>query len=343
MTENTTTKTTSDTTAAEPKNTTPAETSSEIKTETVPVTTPTTKKVDESIASTAQTTTTNDGNIPLNQVDGGASTSSPASKDASAITPDSTVMVTEADLKGVVEPESAPATDKLQEQIESLTGEIQALEAKIERLTGSAKSVSDTSAVDKEADKAPIVSTEPSPPKIETEPKVDKPADSMPEVKPEPPKATDDFFAPPTPIPSVSTKAPFSDIKTKSIQNDLPKLPETPGESSDHPQPSAMAVISEVLIVLGIVLFLLLAATSFFRDLAGEDLYQVVKSVGWLTSTITLGLGFLVAIFSKVKAAVILLGFFFLLLSAVMLVGINYPHLLGPFEDSLGTLLDFYR
>lgn len=281
------------------------------------------------VPATLETTTANDGNISINQ----ESPAVPAAeKPAENLPPTTTDLPVE---PVVVKAEdvqtTAPGNDQLQEQIESLTGEIQALEAKIERLTGgSAPTPSEPVA------EAPVVESQPM-----ADSQIEKSAELVKPVEKTPEKTESAAFNP-TPIPSTPTPSasPVTDIYS-SIGKPRPAMDSAAQDETAHP--SAIAVISEVLVILGTILFVILAATPLFREMVGEDLYQVIRSVGWLTTAATLLLGTLMAVFGKAKSAITLIGFVFLLLSAFMYIGMNYSSLLGPLESSLSTVFDFYR
>lgn len=288
----------------------------------------------ETSSATLETTTANDGDISINkpteQVDASTveenvkpNVSAVSTPETSAGSPSEPVILKPEDVQT-----TAPDTERLQEQIESLTGEIQALEAKIERLTSGSSAASNEQ-------------TQPTPtPDKPAEPEIQKATEiTKPEEKPAP-KVEPAAFTP-TPIPSTPTPAsPVTDIYS-SIGK--PRPPMDPAVQEQVPQPSAIAVIGEVLVILGTILFVILASTPLFREMIGEDLYQVIRSVGWLTTAVNLLLGTLMAVFGKAKSVITLIGFVFLLLSAFMYIGMNYSNLLGPLESSLSTVFDFYR
>lgn len=315
------------------KTVSPTEANQTDKTDAVSVAVKTDQKP-EADPATLETTTANDGNISINkpaeQVDAPTVEES-VKPDLSAVSTPETPAGSSSE-PVVLKPEdvqtATPDTERLQEQIESLTGEIQALEAKIERLTSGSSAASNEQ-------------TQPTPtPDKPAEPEIQKATEiTKPEEKPAP-KVEPAAFTP-TPIPSTPTPAsPVTDIYS-SIGK--PRPPMDPAVQEQAPHPSAVAVISEVLVILGTILFVILASTPLFREMIGEDLYQVIRSVGWLTTAATLLLGTLMAIFGKAKSAITLIGFVFLLLSAFMYIGMNYSSLLGPLESSLSTVFDFYR
>lgn len=275
-----------------------------------------------------ETTTANDGSIPLNQGTEPTVKEITVAEEAPAITKEvaSTPEVvlpekTPAVESIVIKPEDVqsteqPATDQLQERIEQLTGEIQALEAKIERLTSGTVAAPDAVAADEVA-----TSEKPAAPE-------------KPTIKEAPPVVPTSSTAPiPAAIPTMPNVNPVQDLyNTKSVSSAEPQ----------EPRPSALGVIGEVLTILGMIVTILLAITPLFKELIGSDLQSVISSVGWLTAVITLGLGFLLS-FAGAKAAIKLVAFIFLLIAGLMYVGISYPSLLGPLEDTLGSVFDFYR
>jgi hypothetical protein len=231
----------------------------------------------------------------------------------------------------VVKPEDLPApdseTERLQEQIELLTGEIQALEAKIERM------MNGSTAADSQSQSSDV------PDKTTSSQTQQNTAAPTPEVS-SAPKPEPAAFSPAPATPSPNPNSPLDDIYS-SIGKPRPLA--DPSIQEQLPQPSAVAVVGEVLVILGTILFLVLSSAPLFREIIGEDLYQVIRSVGWLTTVSTLLLGLLMGLFGKAKAVISSIGFVFLLLSALVYLGINYPSLLSPFGDSLVTLFDFYR
>lgn len=226
-------------------------------------------------------------------------------------------------------------TENLRSEIEGLTGEIQALETKIERLTGSASAP---------AEVLPATPAEPVMPETPKEtPKVEKseekpveaPAPApMPEPKVEP--------APAMPSPKVSA-SPINDIYSK-IGAPEPKKPvDDLSDLGASDGPTAMAMIGEVISILGIIITLLLVASPLFRDMIGKSLFGTISSVGWLTTVATLALGFLFSVLGKAKTIIIVLGLIFLIVSGLIYVGVSYPSALGQLPESLDSLFAFYR
>lgn len=279
---------------------------------------------------TLEDKTTNDDSLLINQ--------ETAAKPAEAAEPAEPIVVTPSEVAAVpAEPVVAPEptvvkspeiaetnqgeTENLQSEIEGLTGEIQALETKIERLTGSSSTPAETAPAEPAKPAEPAEMPKPTP----------EPATP---ITPEPSSASPKAMPTPSPITDIYSKIGAPEPKKPS--DDLSDL-----GSTDNP--TAMAMIGEVITILGIIITLLLVASPLFRDMIGKSLFGTISSVGWLTVVATLALGFLFSVLGKAKTIIIVLGLIFLLVAGLLYVGISYPSALGQLPESLDSLFSFYR
>jgi hypothetical protein len=301
-----------------------------------------------------ETTTANDGDLAINKTPepSGATavTDAPAPTDVNIKPADeSPVVLSEADI-AAAQKENDPH-ESLGEQIEVLTGEVQALEAKIEKLTsgvGDAASpaTTPTPPIAKSSEET-VVSTPPAvqpanpeplvaPPVVET-PKAPVKTETPPIVKKDEPK------------PSIDQPAkPVNDIYSKVIGSSQGKTPpadhkDLNDEASIDEGTTGIGTIGEVLIVFGIISLLVLFASPFFKTtLAGN--WEAVKSIGWPTAAISLVLGFLLFLFNRGRAGLKFLAFILFILAAVMtLLVFDYGSLLGPLAPMLEPIASFYK
>jgi hypothetical protein len=104
-----------------------------------------------------------------------------------------------------------------------------------------------------------------------------------------------------------------------------------------------LEVIAEVVAVFGIIIFIILAISPFFREILGEDTFLAIQQIGWLTALGTLGLGFLLVLFVKGKAMFKILLFLLLAITAVVFLAMNGSSLISPISGTIDPFLDFYR
>lgn len=277
-----------------------------------------------------------------------AADAAPASKGAISTAPAVPVVLSDKDITASSDGQS---NEKMAEEIEVLTGEIQALEAKIEGLTGGA--VAD---ITKTESPLPVASL---PPINNTEPAAAPITQPMPKPEPAKPEApiikedTDAMINKPAnsngtavPINTVPRdNAPvgdlYSDIKRR--EQEAPTPQDELKEQSTQTSSSGLAIISEVIAVFGLVLFVILAVSPFFREILGDDTYLAVQQIGWLSSLGTLGLGFLLMLFSKGRGMFKILLLIFLLLAAVLFLALGESSLISPISSYLEPLIQFYR
>lgn len=261
--------------------------------------------------------------------------------------------------------EAAPAANSAEQelgaQVETLTGEIQALESKIERLATNDVPATAVAEPAKAADMMPAAPTEPAP--IATEPPKNPDVTMPPLTDPSPEAEPKPETALPAEKEAVTEKvepnadektavATFSDIFSKSDKEKPDKkaettaapaslMPDAPATDSDV---SATATIGEVLAFFGIVVLAALLLGPLYKSLLSEDLYSTVKSVAWLVAPSSLLISFIVLLFAKgkglFKAAVLIL----LIVAIVFYLGVNTS---GSISDQLnnylGTLFSAYK
>lgn len=294
-----------------------------------------------------ETTTSKDGDLPVNKLGESAPTPAPttptpapaetapeettlintgsalASEQAAAVPekPISTngriqsetpIVVSESD---VVTNPSSP--EHLAEEIETLSGEIQALESKIDRLTGNASSI-------EPKNEAPRTAEAPKPMPAATTP----PPPVMPDKKP---TAVNDIYS------KVAERTKESEEKEKQSM-------QTAEGAEDIGVFSGVGTIGEVLAVFGYVIFLAMIFSPFYKQMLADNLWDATRSIGWPTAAISLFLGFVLLLFANGKVILKLSVFLFFLVSVVIYLGISgYGRFLGPLEQYLDSILTFYR
>lgn len=309
----------------------------------------------EKPAASPETTTANDNSIAINQDSPAAeskSAESPATPAAPSSevteetliqTPTAPVVVSDADV-AAAEKEADPH-QSLAEQIEVLTGEVQALEAKIERLTSGVG----------ESANVPVTPVSPEPQKL---------ADIPPMTSPEPVKEEKDTEAvaeePKTEVaaqPVASQPEPIAATPTPAVTpvNDIyDKLMTPPSQSPQAHKDlnddttieegtSGIGTIGEVLIVFGIIAFVILGASPFFKSMIGTN-WEALKSIGWPTATISLALGFLLFLFNKGRLVFKIFALLLTLVAAIMTAAVfDYGSMLGPLSTLLDPIASFYK
>jgi hypothetical protein len=307
--------------------------------------------------SNAALTTANDGAIEINKTapvaappPAPADPARPAPADKPVAEPP--VVINEADI-AASQKENDPH-ESLSEQIEVLTGEVQALEAKIEKLTSGAVEGADTEPVSPEVKKSDetIVSTPPSVQPTNPEPAVLPPTPEMkdnataPAGLSVPPADSAPILKPDEAAASKSAKS-VDDIYTKVLST-----PQGKQDSSDHKDlnddasieegMSGIGTVGEVLVVFGMLALMVLFASPFFRTYV-EGSWEAIKSIGWPTATLSLALGFVLFLFNKGRVLVKVLAFILLLVAAIMTVTVfDYP-VLGPLSSYIEPIVALYK
>lgn len=320
------------------------------------------------------TTTANDGSLAINQVEPAASSSdkkevandskseastdapaAPATEDTLIQTPvaassTAPVIVSDADV-AAVEKENDPH-QSLAEQIEVLTGEVQALEAKIEKLTGGVTEPTPQTAP--EPITAPVAETPLQKSKAPTAPVEEKEtsSDSVP-------PAVDSTSAsvpvtPPSTVPESNVSAPVAatpvnDIYTKVLagQTGAPSSPSSHKDLNDDTTimegTSGIGTIGEVLIVFGLISLLILGASPFLKSTIGGN-WEALKSIGWPTVTLSLTLGFILFLFNKGRIVFKIFTLLLALIAAVMTAAVfDYGSMLGPISNLVDPIASFYK
>lgn len=301
----------------------------------------------EVTASELETTVAGDGDLPINN--GGAEAATKPADIAAPVAdaapmptvPETPIVVTDSEVSRA-QPETSlnsvpapttppPAGDGLSDQVESLSGEIQALEAKIDRLTGNVKPV---------AEAAKATEPTPTPVKVAAEPPVKPPVDlSAPPV-------------PMTPSKAETKTVSVNDIYTKSAKTETAPPPSASGSSmpqgadvaEEVGSGSTVGSIGEVLSAIGVIFFIAMVAFPFYKSFLTADLSDTVRTIGWPTSVVTLLLGFLLGLFSKGKVFSKILVALLVILAAIVYLGVSgHQSWLGPLGSLLDSSLSFYR
>lgn len=278
-------------------------------------------------------------------------------KDAAPAIPttvDTPVVVSEDEVASV-----SDNSEALHSEIENLTGEVQALEAKIDRLTTDespeetkanpvvAPVAAENSAL--KTDEPPIAALTPDAPKTE-----EKPVESP---KPEPTISMPKSETPATPSPSPTTS---ENAKSGSALNDIyarldakptedAKKPASPdksenlGDLTQEQGGSTIALVSEIIAVVGILVFLVMMVTPFLTTLFPESVLSMLKSVGWLSSVAIIAVATILSLFAKGRTSLKVMLILFLLIAVFMFLGATNSSLLTPLDSFLGSFFGFYR
>ncbi len=254
--------------------------------------------------------------------------------------------------------------EQLSDQVETLTGEIQALESKIEHLAGNGNG--ETKDSQTEVKESPTASSStpsmppppvnpdtalpplPDMPKGETASKAEA---TLPgEFAQKETKPFNDAQAKPEDKSAVAT---FSDIFSKSDKEKPDKkaeassnaptslMPEAPKAVAE---PSAAATIGEVLAFFGILVLAVLLLGPFYKSLISDSLYTTIKAVAWLVAPASLLIAFIVLLFAKGKAMFKIAIFILLLVAIVFYLGVNTNGSISEALNSmLGTLFSAYK
>ncbi|MDP3993113.1 MAG: hypothetical protein Q8Q05_02805, partial [bacterium] len=278
-----------------------------------------------------ETTTVKDGHLPINVSVPTAPASVADTATPPVPVPETPILVTTAEVTPAEEPNGAG----LAEEVESLSGEIQALEAKIDRLTGSVKPVADSSSDTHSNTNLPADAPKPTEP-IETA------SSPIPATPPSPVPPT-----PPPPTKSESKTVGINDIYSKVGQRqkeaDSPSAP-GPDDAEDVSSGSSIGTIGEVLAVFGVIIFLIMSAFPFYESLMPENIIEAIRSIGWPTAVVSLALGFLMSLFSHGKVATKIFMVIILILAIVLYLGVvGFQSYLGPLGPMLESIFSFYR
>lgn len=200
----------------------------------------------------------------------------------------------------------------LANKIEILAGEIQTLEARIDRLASSA---------------TPLNAYPPSSPE-----KVEKPEEgSVPLTTPTKPAEP----AMPMPTPSTSATDIYSSNENKGKQAE-----QSAKENQDEENHSISGGIGSLLVSLGIILLLIILALPLAKEMIGTDLFAMSQGVGWPVVLGLLGIGGVTLLFSAGRLFIKILSVLFLIVAALMYLGVlGFDSFLGP----LSPIFSFYR
>ncbi len=302
-----------------------------------------------------ETTTTNDTALAINQPIAPADDQKVDTEDSKrediedsliqtpgAATP---VVVSDADV-AAVEKENDPHAS-LAEQIEVLTGEVQALRSKIERLTSGVVQTPPAPPISP-SNSSQAKSSSPSPaPKSASDdqppPVAEKsvPLSTHPSVALSASPSKSSLNVPPPPA-----TAPVNDIYAKILnppEEGRAKHKDLNDDATLSEESSGIGTIGEVLIIFGFVALLLLAASPFVRANIGTN-WDALKSIGWPTATISLGLGSLLFLFNRGRVLLKVFGFLLLFVAGLMTAAVfDYGSTLGPLSGLLDPIASFYR
>jgi hypothetical protein len=315
-----------------------------------------------------ETTTANDGSLAINQASSAeekptedapkadakpiADAAAPA-EDSLIQTPtapasDAPVVVSDADV-AAVEKEADPH-QSLAEQIEVLTGEVQALEAKIEKLTSGVNEAAPPTATSEVAPVPAAPEPETANSSVPTETaQVTTPSTEEKKIESPIPPVAPEASTPATVTSAPAAATPVNDIYSKILSGPNGQSPE-PTKHKDlnddatiEEGTSGIGTIGEVLIVFGLIAFLILAASPFFKSTIGGN-WEALKSIGWPTATISLALGFLLFLFNKGRVVFKVLALLLTIVAAIMTAAVfDYGSMIGPLATLLGPIASFYK
>lgn len=293
-----------------------------------------------------------------------AAEAAPISADpiASPPPPVEPVVIEEKDLGGKDKEESS--NDKLAEEIEVLTGEIQALEAKIERLAGEPSAeqidqtkedkplpppiapVSETAISGEESLPINQQQSDPPPPKVEAVNPEEGIMNAVLPPKKESAPTEAEMISKPS---SDATPKQVSDITPRPVLGDpFPGAPnpadEKPSQDQSEDKPaSVLEVIGETISVFGIITFVLLAISPLFRNMLDSTTYSIVQQVGWIVALIALGLGFILMLFVKGKVLFKVSLFILIVLVTLVFISISNSAILEYIGGVADPILELYR
>ena len=294
------------------------------------------------------TTIAKDSNLQINVSAPTAPVSTVASAAPVVTAPEVPILVTESEILP-----TQTNSSSLAEEIESLSGEIQALEAKIDRLTGGVKPVIDSSTE---------VSAKVEPPNVDSQTVM--PAKE--EIVPPPPAGDEEKLAErvanrptsrsiPTPTltsPRAESNKPeakgvgINDIYSKVAQRQKEAdAPTSPGfdDAEDVGSGSTVGTIGEVLGVLGIIIFLIMVAFPFYKSMLPENVTEAIRSIGLPTAVISLALGFLVSLIGHGQRTIKILPVIIWLLAVSLYLAVEgFQSYLGPLGPMLEPIFSFY-
>lgn len=274
-----------------------------------------------------ETTTVKDGSLPINvsAPTALASATDPGSPTVAA--PETPILVTESEVSSTQA--NGPG---LADEVESLSGEIQALEAKIDRLTGNVKPVTESqktdSLVEMPPKEQPVEQTaekpaEPAPTPLSAQ--TPAPASNKPESK------------------TVGINDIYSKVAQRQKEAEAPGAPSTE-DAQDISSGSSMGTIGEVLAVFGIIIFMIMGAFPFYKTMLSESITEAIRSIGWPTAVVSLAIGFLMSLFSHGKLATKIFTVIILLLAVILYLGVaGFQNYLGPLGGMLDSAFTFYR
>jgi len=278
----------------------------------------------------------------------------PPKKDLVPATVDAPVVVSEDEVASV-----SDNSEALHSEIENLTGEVQALEAKIDRLT-----TNEPTDTPKASPSPATVATDTPTPKMDEPPIAAlAPEATKTEEKPvEPSKEEPTISMPKSETPSTPAPSPAANggAKSGSALNDIyarldakPAEDAKKSESTDKSENlgdltqeqggSTIALVSEIIAVVGILVFLVMMVTPFLTTLFPESVLTMLKSVGWLSSVAIIAVATILSLFAKGRTSLKVMLILFLLMAVFMFLGASNSSLLTPLDSFLGSFFGFYR
>lgn len=218
------------------------------------------------------------------------------------------VVVTPTDVAQVAESDNA----QLASQIEVLSGEIQALEAKLDKLTNSSSSVTTTTV---EEPKSEPVAEAAEPEKKEEAPVAEKPSE-MPK-----------------------------DLYTQSMNEaNSPEIREQYAQTADHAESgTALSMIAEVVSTFGIIIFAALLLMPLWRSFVGDEVREAIATIGWFSAMGCLLVGLILMLFVKGRLVLKIILGFILLITVILYLGATQNSLIEFLQPALGTIFEFYR
>lgn len=295
--------------------------------------------------SSLETTTANDSELAIN---GGTANTNNSGRDITGLAPtsldaatqsqdkdsDHSVLLSDSDVKAASNPGApaeptgvAPAVsvgpaNNIAEQMEFLTGEIQALHNKIDQFTQSLPTK-----------EAPLTHSPETSIPVSGSTASASPADSRPvNIN----KGT------PNPAPVVDLYNNVTE-QQKRADKEFEKIKTNEAIETKEDR-SVPGTIGTVLIVLGLLAQVAVGAAPLLKDMIPAEVWPLVGSVGYLTAISSLAIGLMFTFFAPGRKLLKILGIIVLVLSIVVYLGVlGLASYLGPLSSVLTTAANFYK
>lgn len=250
-----------------------------------------------------------------------------------------------------------PSESNLADKVEVLTGEVEALHAKIENLVKNVKPSQDLPAT---AGEPEVKNVEPAPSEMKKAEDISaSPLSQKTEVAPIVSEDTAKNETVKEPVASVPVKPmpavpkpdlPLNDIYPSAQMPSAPqkvdepfKAPSTVGGDTEH-HDSILGTIGEVVGSIGLTVLLVMILSPLYKGIFPASVWEAIKLIGWLTAVGSLFVGFFFSLFSPRKItlkALLLVG---LLITLVLFLGVDgSASITDKLNTYIGQYLNYYR